>query len=166
MTQEHNEIILSPFFKFRMQIYGPDGQLRSDDETRNTVVTAGKNFLNDTVFRGTSYTNSIYMGLKGTGSVAAGDTMASHAGWAETSVYSGTARSLLSIAASVGGTSTVTPGTFAMTGTYTAAGAFIVSTGTAAGGTTGTLYSAGDFGVTRTGGTGDTLIVTPTLITA
>lgn len=162
----NNEPITAPFWKFRMEIYDKDGNLKSQDDTRNTVVTAGKNFLNDTVFRGTSYTNSIYMGLKGTGAVAAGDTMASHAGWGETSVYSGTARSLLAIAAAVGGTSTVTPGTFAMTGTYTAAGAFIVSTGTAAAGTTGTLYSAGDFGVTRTGGTGDTLVVTPTLVTA
>lgn len=161
-----NEFQNAPFWKFRMEIYGPDGRKKSEDEARNTVVTVGKNFLNDTVFRGTSYTNSPYMGLKGTGAVAAGDTMASHAGWAETTAYSGTARVLLAVAAAVGGTSTVTPGTYAMTGTYTAAGAFIVSTGTAHGGTTGTLYSAGDFGVTRTGGTGDTLVVTPTLVTA
>lgn len=161
-----DELIAAPFFKFRMQQYDANGNLINDDETRNTVVTIGKNFLNDTVFRGSSYTNSVYMGLKGTGAVAAGDTMASHAGWAETSSYSGTARALLAAGAAVGGTSTFSPSTFAMTSTYTAAGAFIVSTGTAAAGTTGTLYSAGDFGVTRTGGTGDTLVVTPTLITA
>lgn len=160
---KHDDIILAPFWQFRMQIYGPEGHLKSDDLTRNTVVTAGKNFLNDTVFRaGTGPT--WLMGLKGTGSVAAGDTMASHAGWAETTAYSGN-RIALTIAAAVGGTSTVTPGTYAMTGTYTAAGAFI-TTGTTPAGTTGTLYSAGDFGVTRTGGTGDTLIVTPTLVTA
>lgn len=161
-----NDKMDAPYFKFRMDQYGPDGKLKSTQETRNTVVTVGKNFLNDTVFRGSSYTNSMWLGLKGTGSVAAGDTMASHAGWAETTSYSGTARAVIVAAAAVGGTSTYGPSTYAMTNTYTAAGAFIVSAGTSAGGTTGTLYSAGDFGVTRTGGTGDTLVVTPTLVTA
>lgn len=162
----HNEKNDAPFFKFRLEQYDPSGKLKGVEETRNTVVTVGKNFLNDTVFRGTSYTNSNWLGLKGTGAVAAGDTMASHAGWAETTAYSGTARAVIVSAAAVGGTSTYAPSTFAMTNTYTAAGAFIVSAGTAHGGTTGTLYSAGDFSVTRTGGTGDTLIVTPTLVTA
>lgn len=158
-----NETQISPFFKFRMQIYDHYGHLKSDDLTRNTVVTAGKNFLNDTTFRaGTGPT--WFMALKGTGNAAVADTMASHAGWAESTSYSGN-RITATFAAAVGGTSTVTPGTFAMTGTYTAAGAFI-TTGTVPAGTVGTLYSAGDFGVTRTGGTGDTLVVTPTLITA
>lgn len=159
----NEEKICAPFWKFRMEIYGPDGKLKSADETRNTVVTVGKNYLNDTTFRQGTGANW-FMAIKGTGNAAAADTMASHAGWAETTAYTGN-RLTATIAAAVGGTSTVTPGTFAMTGTYTAAGAFI-TTGTVAAGTVGTLYSAGDFGVTRTGGTGDSLVVTPTLVTA
>lgn len=158
------EITTAPFFQFRCQQYDAFGNLKSDGTGRNLVTTVGKNLLNDTLFRqGTG--SAIFMGLKGTGNAAVGDTMASHAGWTETTAYSGTSRITLAAAAAVGGTSTFTPGTYAMTGTYTAAGAFI-TTVVSAGGTTGTLYSAGDFGVTRTGGTGDTLIVTPTLVTA
>ncbi len=157
------EISSAPFFKFRMEIYGPDGKLRTVDEARNTVVTVGKNYLNDTGFRQGTGAN-LFIAIKGTGTAALGDTMASHTGWAETTAYTGN-RLTATMAAAVGGTSTVTPGTFAMTGTYTAAGAFI-TTGTVPAGTVGTLYSAGDFGVTRTGGTGDTLVITPTLVTA
>lgn len=159
----NNETIHAPFFRFRCQQFR-NGQLISDGTGRNLVTTVGKNLLNDTLFKqGTG--SSIYLALKGTGNAAAGDTMASHAGWAETTAYSGTSRIALAAGAAVGGTSTFTPGTYAMTGTYTAAGAFITTVLTP-GGTTGTLYSAGDFGVTRTGGTGDTLVVTPTLVTA
>lgn len=161
-----DEKLASPFFRFRQQIYGPDGRLKHDDDWRNTVVTVGKNDVINQFFRGTSYTSIFYMGIKGTGAVAAGDTMASHAGWAETTAYSGTARSLLVFGAPTGGTSVCTPGTYAMTGTYTAAGAFITANGTAHGGTTGTLYSAGDIASTRTGGTGDTLVITPTVVIA
>lgn len=157
-------MITAPYFRFRCQQYNAEGKLLSDITGHNQVMTLGKNLLNDTLFRqGTG--SSIFMGLKGTGTTGAGDTMATHSGWAESTAYSGTSRITLAAAAAAGGTSTFSPGTYAMTGTYTAAGAFI-TTVVSAGGTTGTLYSAGDFGVTRTGGTGDTLVVTPTLITA
>lgn len=157
------EIISAPFFRFRCQQFR-NGELISDGTGRNQVMTVGKNLLNDTLFRqGTG--SSLFMGLKGTGTTGPSDVMSTHAGWAESTAYSGTSRIPLAAGAAVGGTSTFTPGTYAMTGTYTAAGAFITTVLTP-GGTTGTLYSAGDFGVTRTGGTGDTLVVTPTLVTA
>lgn len=154
------ENTVSPYFKFRAECWR-NGTLAWHDEARNTVVTAGKNSLMDIHFRqGTGPT--WLLGQKGTGAVAAGDTMTSHAGWVESTAYSGN-RVALAFAAAAGGTSTNAPGTFAMTGTYTVAGAF-VTTGTTPGGTTGTLYSAGNFAETRTGGTGDTLVITPTLI--
>lgn len=157
------ETISAPFFRFRCEQYGPDGRLKGVSEGRNQVMTVGKNLLNDTLFKqGTG--SSIFISLKGTGTTGAGDTMATHSGWIESTAYTGT-RIALAAGAAVGGTSTFAPGTFAMTATYTAAGAFITTVTTVAG-TTGTLYSAGDFGVTRTGGTGDTLVVTPTLVTA
>lgn len=160
---DHKPLNLAPYFKFRLEQWR-EGRLIYQEETRNTVVTVGKNLVNDTVFRaGTG--PSWFLGLKGTGSVAAGDTMASHAGWVEGTAYGSSNRLTLAFAAAAGGTSTHAPGTYAMTGPYTVAGAFI-STGTVVGGTVGSLYSAGDFSQTRTGGTGDTLVVTPTLITA
>lgn len=157
------EIVISPFFQFRVQQYR-NGELIGESTGRNQVMTLGKNLLNDTLFKqGTG--SSIYMGLKGTGTTGAADVMSTHSGWVESTAYSGTSRIALAAGAAVGGTSTFTPGTYAMTGTYTAAGAFITTVLTP-GGTLGILYSAGDFGVTRTGGTGDTLVVTPTLVTA
>lgn len=155
---------MAPMFKFRMEQFGPDGKLKSCDDFHNTVVTVGKNLLMDTVFRaGTG--PAWFMGLKGTGSVAAGDTMASHAGWAEQAVYGSANRLTMAFAAAVGGTSTHGPGTYAMTTSYSVAGAFITS-GTAVSGTIGTLYSAGDIATLRTGGSGDTLVITPTLVNA
>ena len=159
MTEEK---INAPFFNFRCQQYR-QGRLIGESNGRNTVMTLGKNLLNDTLFRqGTG--SSMYMGIMGTGTIGAPDTMATH-NWAETTAYSGTSRITLAAGAAVGGTSTFTPGTYAMTGTYTANGAF-VTTVVGAGGTTGTLYSAGTFATIRTGGTGDTLVVTPTLVTS
>lgn len=156
------EIINSPMFLFRCQQYR-HGKLVADYFGHNQVMTVGKNLLNDTLFRqGTG--SSIFIGMKGTGTTGAGDTMASHSGWIEGTNYSGN-RITLTAGAAVGGTSTFTPGTFAMTGTYTAAGAFITTVNTV-GGTTGTLYSAGDFASVVSGGTGDTLVITPTLVTA
>lgn len=159
------EAAVSPFFRFRAECRDHQGNLKWTEDVRNTVVTAGKNFVGDTVFRGTSYTNALFMGLKGTGAVAAADTMASHAGWAEEGNYSGSNRKQLVFAAFAGGTGTSTAYAYAMTSTYTAAGMFI-TTGTVINGTVGTLYSAGDFAVTRTGGTGDTINVTPTVVFA
>ena len=156
--------IASPMFRFRLEQYGPDGVLKWRKDFHNTVVTVGKNEVVDLAFRGGTGP-TWYLGLKGTGNVALADTMQSHAGWAEETAYSGTSRITLALAAGVGGTSTNAPGTYAMTGTYTVAGAF-VSDNVSAGGTTGVLYSASDFASVRTGGTGDTLVVTPTLVVA
>lgn len=161
---DNREKTLAPMFKFRMEQYGPDGRLKAVDEFHNTVVTVGKNLGMDTVFRaGTG--PAWFMGQKGTGNPAVGDTMASHAGWAEGTNYGSTNRLTMSFAACVGGTSTHAPGTYAMNAAYSVAGAF-VTTGTVVGGTVGTLYSAGDISTLRTGGSGDTLVITPTLIQA
>lgn len=153
----------APFFQFRQQIYDKNGRLKHDDTYRNTVVTAGKNYICNNVFVAGTFTQGWFGGLKGTGNIAAGDTMASHAGWAETTAYSGTTRPTVTFSAGVGGTSTAAALSYSMNGTYTAAGLFI-TTNNVAGGTTGTLYSAGDIATPRTGGSGDTVNITPTLI--
>lgn len=158
-----DETMPSPMFKFRLECYGPDGKKKWEDNFHNTVVTAGKNNLLDRYFGTGAFTPVWFAGIKGTGSVAAADTMASHGGWGETTAYSGTNRPQLTFGAATGGTAVGTAVSFSMTGTYTAAGLFITS-GTAVGGTVGTLYSAGDIAVARTGGSGDTLNMTPTLV--
>lgn len=158
-----SEQITAPFFKFRMECYDKDGRKKWQDEFRNTVMTVGKNYLLNNVFQLGTYTQSWFGGIMGTGTTGVSDTMASHAGWTETTAYSGTNRPAYNPAAAVGGTSTVAALSFSMTGTYTAGGMFI-TTNQPVSGTVGTLYSAGFIGTPRTGASGDTINITPTLV--
>lgn len=132
-----------------------DGTELWSDEFDNLLTTFGKNLLLDTTLAGSAYTTvGPFMGLISSTSystVAAADTMASHAGWLEagsgnTPTYSGTRLTCVWSAASAG-TKALSPGlVFTFTGSGTVQGAFIV-TGTGAtsaiANTSGTLYSAG-----------------------
>lgn len=125
----------------------------------NLVTNVGRNDVLDKYFKGSSYTAAWYMGLKGTGSAAAGDTLASHAGWSEVTPYSGN-RKAITWGTTSSQSNTASAVSFAITGTATVAGAFISSVDT---GTSGILYSAGDFAASRSVANGDTLNVTPTV---
>lgn len=134
----------------------------------NLVTNVGRNFALDTIFRGSSYTAACNLGLKGTGSAAAGDTQASHAGWPEVGgtnapAYTGN-RKTITFSAASGQSITHTATTYAFTSSGTVAGAFMNLAGSSTkDNTTGTLFSAGDFtGGSRTVGNGDTLDVTYT----
>lgn len=136
----------------------------------NTVTTVGKNDILDKYLAGAAYTQSIVMGLKGTGSAAAGDTQASHAGWSEVGganapTYSGNRKTPSFSAASGGSKGTSAAVSFSMTGSGTVAGCFINNGGSATvDNTTGVLMSAGDFsGGSKTVANGDTLNVTYSL---
>lgn len=125
----------------------------------NLVTNAGRDDVLDKYFKGSGYTAAWYLGLKGTGSAAAGDTLASHAGWTEQTPYSGN-RKAITFGSTASQSNTASAVSFAITGSATVAGAFISS---AASGTSGILYSAGDFASSRTVANGDTLNVTPTV---
>jgi hypothetical protein len=134
----------------------------------NVVTNAGRNHILDTFWRGSSYTQTVVMGLCGTGTKAAADTQASHAGWSEVGgtnapAYTGNRKAVTMGAAS--SQSCVSPQqTFAITSTGTVAGLFMNNGGSATkDDTTGTLVSAVNF----TGGdeavnNGDSLLVTYT----
>lgn len=116
----------------------------------NLVTTVGKNDLNDKYWRASGYTQTVVMGLKGTGAPAVGDTQASHAGWSEVGganapAYTGN-RKAVTMGASSGG-STVSPQqTFAITSTGTVSGLFMNNGGSATkDDTTGVLVSAVNF---------------------
>lgn len=125
----------------------------------NLVTTVGKTDIIDKYLKGSSYTASWYMGLKGSGSAAAGDTLASHSGWSELTPYSGS-RPAITWGTTSGGSNTGSAVSFSINATATVAGAFICNV---ASGTSGTLYSVGDFAASRGVANGDTLNVTPTL---
>jgi hypothetical protein len=112
-----------------------------------------------------------YLGLYGAGASntpAAGDTMASHAGWTEVTTYSNANRVTATFVTATTAnpsvvTNTASPAVFNINGTTTVGGAFLTSENTK-GGTTGTLFSAADFGSPgdRSVVSGDTLSVTYT----
>lgn len=153
------EAFKAPSLVYRVECVGADGAVKWLEEFANLVTTVGKTDIVDKYLKGSSYTAAWYLGLKGTGTAAAGDTLASHAGWSEVNPYSGN-RPSISWGTTSGGSNTASVNSFSITGTATVAGAFIAS---AASGTSGTLYSAGDFASSRSVVSGDTLNVTATV---
>lgn len=141
-----------------------DGEKIWEDDFKNLWTTVGKNLTLDTIL-GNSAAGAVVMGLKGTGSAAAGDTQASHAGWLEVGTanaptYSGTRKTPSFSAASASSKTTSANVSFGITGTGTVAGAFINIAGSSAiDNTTGTLFSAGDFSSARSVVNTDTITV-------
>lgn len=148
-----------PFFTYHVECIGADGQLKWVEDYENLVTTVGKTDIIDKYFKGSAYTAGWFLGLKGTGTAVVGDTLSSHAGWAEVNPYTGN-RPGITFGTTSGGSNVATAVSYAITGTATVAGAFVCNQAT---GTAGTLYSAGDFGVSRNVISGDTLNVTLTV---
>ena len=148
-----------PFFTYHVECIGADGQLKWVEDYENLVTTVGKTDIIDKYFKGSAYTAGWFLGLKGTGAAVVGDTLSSHAGWAEVNPYTGN-RPGITFGTTSGGSNAATAVSYAITGTATVAGAFVCSVAT---GTAGTLYSAGDFAVSRNVVSGDTLNVTLTV---
>ena len=96
-------------------------------------------------------------------SYSAGDTMGTHTGWSEYTNYSASTRPAPSWGSASGGSLSTTATSYSINSSGgTVAGAFMVTNSTK-GGTSGTLYSAGNFtGGSRTVVSGDTLNVTYT----
>lgn len=132
-------------------------EVKWDQFAYNTVVTVGKNAMLDAALAGSSYTvTGPYMGLIGAVSysaIVAGDTMASHAGWTEAGAtnaptYTGPRKTVAWSAASAGSKAPSAAPVFAITGTGTAKGVFMVYGSGALStidNTAGTLFSAGLF---------------------
>ena len=152
----------APRFKYCVECIGADGKLKWTEEYTNLVTTAGKTDIVDKYFKGSAYTASWYLGLKGAGAAAASDTLVSHPGWAEVTAYSSATLPQITFGPTTGGSNTATAVSYSITGTATVAGAFVTSN-SAKGATTGVLYSVGDFSAPRSVVSGDTLNVTLTV---
>lgn len=153
---------------YRFEAFDRHGNLKWVEEFDNLVVNEGLDDLLDKYFKGSAYTAAHYVGLTdGSPTVAAGDTMASHAGWAEVTAYDEAARPDLTLG-SVSGQSvdnSASKASYSINAAATIGGAFVTTDNTK-GGTTGTLYGAGAFSQDRSLSSGDTLNVTVTLSAA
>jgi hypothetical protein len=156
---------------YHVECRDKDGNLKWTAETKNLVVNAGLAYMAGSALTSVTQITSWYLGLvtgPGSGTTyAAGDTMSSHAGWTEYVNYSNATRVAATFATATTAnpsvaTNTASPAVFNINGAGgTVAGAFLTS-GSAKSGTTGTLFSAADFGSPgdRAVVNGDTLSVT------
>lgn len=171
----HDEMEMEIHGTYEVECYDADGNLRWSDLIYNTVVTVGKNLALDTFLAGSSYTVvGPFMGLVSSVSfsaIAAGDTMASHAGWTEAGnanapTYSGSRKTAAWSAASSGSKALSSALSFAITSTGTVKGCFLVYGSGAVNtidSTAGTLFSAGLFASgDKSVGNGDTINVSYT----
>jgi len=153
---------------YTVECVGPDGQVKWADSFHNLVMNGGLANMNGAYLAGSAQSTTWYLGLvtgPGSGTTfAAGDTLASHAGWTESTAYTGNRKAVTFGAATTANPSVITnsaaPSSFAMNATATIAGAFLCNVAT---GTSGVLFSAGDFtGGDKSVASGDTLNVTYT----
>jgi hypothetical protein len=157
---------------FSVTCVGADGVEKWSDTFHNLVVNEGLQDMNVKYFKGSGYTAAWYLGLvQGPGSgntYAAGNTLATHAGWTELvpgTAYTGNRQAVTFGTATTADpsvqTNSASPSVFPMlvNGTVVA-GALLT---TAASGTSGVLFSVGNFtGGDKTVDAGDTLNVTYT----
>ena len=137
---------------YHIECHDKDGKLKWSADSKNLVVNAGLAYMAGTALTSVTQITTWYIGLYGAGASntpAAGDTMASHAGWTEVVPYSNATRVAATfVTATTANPSVVTnaasPATFNINATSTVGGAFLTS-GSAKSGTTGTLFSAADF---------------------
>lgn len=164
-----NPVNVSCARHFLIECFDPGGVLKWREEIWNLTVDEGLDEILDKFWKGASYTASHFIGLTdGTPTFAAGDTMGSHAGWAEVTAYDETARPSFN-PGTVSGQSVDNSGskaTYTINASVTVGGAF-VTTNSTKGGTSGILIGEGPFNSgDRSAQAGDTINVTVTATAA
>jgi len=132
----------------------------------NGIVDVGMNHILETEFHAGTPVTTWYIGLvdnSGWTAFAAGDTMGSHAGWSESTVYSAGTRPQWTMGAAaarqITNAATVD---FSINGSATLKGIFITSDNTKSG-SAGTLWATAAFSSTVSVQSGDTLKITYTV---
>lgn len=137
------------------------------DHAKNIITNAGLDHLLDVTLSGGTQDTAWWVGLvdnSGFTSFAAGDTMASHAGWTEFTTYTGDRKAWTD--GGVSGQSvdnSASKASFAITGTATLKGAFLSAEESL---NSGVLFAEVAFSATRDVQNGDTLEVTYTITAA
>lgn len=153
---------------YHFECFDSFGKLKWVDDVHNRVVNATLNHILDVAWNNGTSKTAWYVGLTdGTPTVAAADTMASHAGWGEVTNYTeGVRQTLVLPVGEPTGESvdnSASKAVFSINATVTIGGGFITDNSTK-GGATGLLgggdaFTGGDKGADN----GDTLNVTATL---
>ena len=152
-------LIASPAVGDKLEVRGRfhvehirDGKVIWEESFDNLVVNAGKHTMMDKLLDLGSAHTFIHMGLKGAGTPVAADVMGSHASWSQLDINTA-GRQVPAFAAATGGskaTSSACVFTITTAGPTTVAGVYIVLSGVSGNtSTAGTLFSAGDFSVSR-----------------
>ena len=162
--------------QYHVECRDKDGNLKWTAESKNLVVNAGLQYMAGSALTSTTQVTTWYLGLYGaaaSNTPSATDTMSSHGaagsgGWTEIVPYSNANRVTAVFAAATNAnpsvvTNSASPAVYNINATATVGGAFLTSANDKSG-TTGTLFSAADFGSPgdRSVVNGDTLSVTYT----
>jgi hypothetical protein len=139
---------------FEIKCHDKDGNLKWTAESKNLVVNAGLQYMAGSALTSVTQITTWYLGLYGAGASntpAAGDTMSSHAGWTEYVNYSNATRVAATLVTATTAnpsvvTNTASPAAFNINGAGGTVGGAFLTSGSAKSGTTGTLFSAADFG--------------------
>lgn len=161
---DHNGAKMSGRWDFVCRDKNGDEKWR--DVIDNMIVNVGLDYMLDVSLSGATATTAWYIGLTdGTPTPAAGDTMSSHAGWAEVAAYDESVRQTWDEAgvSSQSITNSASAAVFTIsTNSTTTGGAFLASSSTKSE-TASTLFSVGAFSAgDKLLDDGDTLTVTVT----
>ena len=153
---------------YAVECYGPDGQLKWRDGFENLVTTDGLNKYLDATLKGGLAAPLWYIGLilgpGASNTYLQADTMAIHAGWTESVVYSNGTRPQWNPGTIAAGSvdNSASKAIFSISGNAKIAGCFMSDNSAKSGGT-GTLLGEGNFtGGDRDVQGGDTLNITVT----
>ncbi len=148
---------------FSVTCVDANGQDKWTQEFPNGIVDEGINYMLEAAFNSGTQSGDWYIGLIDNSpapTLAAGDTLASHAGWSENSDYAGNRPAWGEGTASARSITNATTADFAMNATVVIYGIFVSDQAT---GTAGTLWSTAAFSSTASVTSGDTLKVTYTV---
>lgn len=160
--------LMTPGIRRELERILSGGRMIWKDQFHNIVVNQGLDDLLGVTLSGTTQDTTWFVGLTSTTpTVAAGDTLASHAGWTEVTAYDEVNRVAWVDAGESGQsiTNSASPAVFTISANGTViGGAFLAGVNT---GTAGRLYAAGAFtAADKSLDDNDTLSVTATFTTA
>ena len=126
---------------FSLECYDKNGKLKWKDTFSNLVVNQGLQEALDVLFSSKAQIATWFLGLTdGNPTVAAADTLASHAGWIEETGYTGDRQEWVEVRSGQSMTNSASVAVFPITGTATIGGGFLAAAAT---GTSAVLFSAG-----------------------